>query len=125
MDNRLSRSMPVLLSHCFISPVTYRVIHPRWPERRHQPRHFYVGGVRTKLIGANSYPNPSRSPQRLVLCGASGGSYEKLTRCSSTMELSHTGVFCSNEDLRDQKRPRRAVSCEDVCRGTNLSLIHI
>ena len=121
MDNRLSRSMPVLLSPCFISPVTYRVIHPRWPERRHQPRHFYVGGVRTKLIGANSYPNPSRSPQRLVLCGASGGSYEKLTRCSSTMELSHTGVFCSNEDLRDQKRPRRAVSCEDVCRGTNTS----
>ena len=121
MDNRLSRSMPMLLSPAFISPVTYRVIHPRWPERRHQPRHFYVGGVRTKLIGANSYPNPSHSPQRLVLCGGSGGSYQKLTRCSSTAELSRTGVYCSSEDLRDQKLPRRALSCEDVCRGASTS----
>ncbi|XP_076468908.1 uncharacterized protein LOC143299525 [Babylonia areolata] len=130
MDRRMSRSMPLLLfpSPCFSSVRQQRrAFSPFWPERSSRGRtrrDYYIGGVRTTLIGADSYPNPSRSPRRLILCGPSG-SYEKATRSSSTVELSRTGVYCSREDLRPRKEKktpeRRATSCEDVFRGTNVT----
>ncbi|XP_070193292.1 serine-rich adhesin for platelets-like [Littorina saxatilis] len=122
MDPRLSRSMPLLQPPGCSFPLIYRVISPRWPERRmYTPRHYYINGVRTKLIGADSYSNPTRSPKRLILCGASGPHAGKITRSSSTAELSRAGVYCSTEDLRDHGRvSRRAASCEDVYRTTSI-----
>ncbi|KAL8593718.1 hypothetical protein ACOMHN_021900 [Nucella lapillus] len=112
-SQRLSRSMPHLLPQSYLP---YRALSTRWAQRpqRHPPRHYYIGGVRTTLIGASSYPNVYRYPQRLIVCGA-GGSFQRMVRSSSVLELSRSGVYCSMDT--GVRTPRRTVSCEDVSRG--------
>ena len=56
------------------------------------------------------------------MVGGDGRCYGKLTRSSSSAQLSSTTVFCSMDDLRDTARKKRATSCEDVYRDVQTAV---
>ena len=99
-----------------------RKLHKNFQTSFHFQKHHYIDGVKTVLIGLDSYPNTNLNKQRITL-HIRGRSLHRDTCSSTRQELSRTAVFCV-DGLRSRVHTRkgRTLSCNDAYVKTDTCL---